>query len=248
MPPLKIKPIPPVDLAREELFARLSAELLPERISILGRGELPKVVDAAVQAYLFRNAIEVDPTARRNLTADLIKGLLDANPTRGRKQGRREYPVRRPLKRPPVHPGALMREILEDHAKLTIAEAARRMKVSRPALYAVLNGTATVTAEMALRFARLTGGAPELYLNMQTGHDLDQARQRLKDEPAGLDEPAHLRPSLGARAVRMARAGVSPERVQEYLNKEFGPSAMAPKGRPRAAPTGRPARSRTPAD
>ena len=95
---------------------------------------------------------------------------------------RREYPVRRPLQRAPVHPGALMREILEEHAQMTIAEAARRMKVSRPALYAVLNGTAAVTAEMALRFARLTGGAPELYLNMQTGHDLEAAQQRLQDE------------------------------------------------------------------
>ena len=114
-----------------------------------------------------------------------------------------------------------MREILEDHAKLTIAEAARRMGVSRPALYAVLNGTASVTAEMALRFARLTGGTPELYLNMQTGHDLDEARQRLTDEPA--DEPGHRRPSVGARA-------------------------MTPKGRPRAAPARRPARSRTTAE
>jgi hypothetical protein len=32
-----------------------------------------------------------------------------------------------------------MREILEEHVKMTITEAARRMKISRPALYAVLN-------------------------------------------------------------------------------------------------------------
>jgi addiction module HigA family antidote len=91
-----------------------------------------------------------------------------------------------------VHPGALMREILEEHTKMTIAEAARRMKVSRPALYAVLNGTAAVTAEMALRFARLTGGAPELYLNMQSGHDLEAAQQRLQDELADIEPgPQH---------------------------------------------------------
>ena len=100
---------------------------------------------------------------------------------------RREYPVRRTLQRMPVHPGALMREILEEHVKMTIAEAARRMKVSRPALYAVLNGTAAVTADMALRFARLTGGAPELYLNMQTGHDLAAAQQRLQGELADIE-------------------------------------------------------------
>jgi len=90
--------------------------------------------------------------------------------------------VRRPLKRSPIHPGALMREILDDHIKLSTAEAARRMKVSLPALYAVLNGSAAVNAEMALRFARLTGGTPELFLNMQIGYDLDEAQQRLQHE------------------------------------------------------------------
>ena len=103
---------------------------------------------------------------------------------------RPEYPVRRPLTRPAVHPGALMREILEDHLKLTIAEAARRMGVSRPAVYAVLNGTAAVTAEMALRFARLTGGAPELYLNMQTRYELEAARERLKETGTALPASA----------------------------------------------------------
>jgi hypothetical protein len=47
---------------------------------------------------------------------------------------RPEYHVRRPVQRPPVHPGVLMREILEDHIKLSISEAARRMKISRPVL------------------------------------------------------------------------------------------------------------------
>ena len=88
-----------------------------------------------------------------------------------------------------------MREILEDHAKLTIAEAARRMGVSRPALYAVLNGTASVTAEMALRFARLTGGAPELYIDMQIGYYFEMARQRLKDALAKIAPVPQHHPS-----------------------------------------------------
>ena len=100
---------------------------------------------------------------------------------------RREYPVRRPLQRAPVHPGALMRQVIEEHTDLTIAEAARRMRVSRQAVHAVLNGTATVTAEMALRFARLTGGAPEVYLDMQVGHDLEVAQQRLQHELADIE-------------------------------------------------------------
>lgn len=90
-----------------------------------------------------------------------------------------EFKVTRPLKHPPAHPGALMREILDEHLKLPIAQAARRMKISRPSLYAVLNGSGAVTADMALRFARLTGGRPELYLHMQEAHDLWHASQRL---------------------------------------------------------------------
>src|SRR4029077_6921468 len=54
-------------LAREYLLARLIAELTPERISILSRSELAKVVDAAVQAYFVRNGLDPDPIAPRAL-------------------------------------------------------------------------------------------------------------------------------------------------------------------------------------
>jgi len=66
-------------LAREELMARLTAELSPERISVLSRGELAKVVDAAVQGYFARNRLQADPIARRDLITALIKGLLEPN-------------------------------------------------------------------------------------------------------------------------------------------------------------------------
>jgi antitoxin HigA-1 len=92
-----------------------------------------------------------------------------------------EYTVSRPILRSPTHPGELMREVLEEHLRLAKTEAADRMQVSRQSLYAVLNGRSAVTADMALRFARLTGGAPELYVRMQATHDLWQAERRLKD-------------------------------------------------------------------
>ena len=89
--------------------------------------------------------------------------------------------VNRPITRAPTHPGELMREIIDDHVGLPVAEVAKRMKVSRPALDAVLDGAQPVTADMARRFGRLTGGAPELYVQMQAQFDLWTARQRLKD-------------------------------------------------------------------
>jgi hypothetical protein len=48
-----------------------------------------------------------------------------------------DYPVKLPLRRLPTHPGTLVREILEEHLKLSKAEAARRMRISRPSLYAI---------------------------------------------------------------------------------------------------------------
>jgi len=97
--------------------------------------------------------------------------------------------VNRPITRAPTHPGELMREILDDRVGLPVAEAAERMKVSPPALAAVLNGAEPLTADMALRFGRLTGGAPELYVQMQVQRDLWTARERLKETLAEI-EPA----------------------------------------------------------
>jgi antitoxin HigA-1 len=100
------------------------------------------------------------------------------------------YKVKRPIERRPTHPGELMREIIDDHLKLPRAEAARRMKISRPSLYAVLGGRGAVTASMALRFSALTGAVPELYLRMQANCDLWQARQELKDTLTGIQPAA----------------------------------------------------------
>jgi addiction module HigA family antidote len=89
-----------------------------------------------------------------------------------------EYAVKRPTKAPPAHPGELMREILDDHVRLSVADAAQRMKISRQSLYAVLRGE-RLTAEMAMRFGRLVKGDPALFLRMQVNYDLWHAQHSL---------------------------------------------------------------------
>ena len=101
-------------------------------------------------------------------------------------------PPRLPIKREPTHPGVLMREILEEHLKLPIAEAAKRMDVSRQTLHDTLRGRFKVTPDVALRFARLAGGGPELFLHMQTELDLWHARRRL-EKRLGEIEPARAK-------------------------------------------------------
>jgi addiction module HigA family antidote len=101
----------------------------------------------------------------------------------------REYTVKRPLKRPPIHPGEIMREDVLPALGLSVTEAARRLGVSRQQLHRVLACTHPITTETALRIGKLAGNGPGLWLRMQQAYDLWRVEQRLKDELAAI-EPA----------------------------------------------------------
>src|SRR3954469_11654394 len=61
--------------ARDELTARLAAEIRPERRALLSRGDLVNMVEASVQAYWVRHAIDAGARARRDLVADIMERL-----------------------------------------------------------------------------------------------------------------------------------------------------------------------------
>ncbi len=84
-------------------------------------------------------------------------------------------------KRPPTHPGALLREVVLPAMRVSVAQAAREMGVSRQQLYKILSANRAVTAEMAARLGKYCGNGPELWLNMQSAFDLWHARQTLAD-------------------------------------------------------------------
>jgi addiction module HigA family antidote len=127
-----------------------------------------------------------------------------------------------------------MREILEDHVKMSVAEAARRLRVSRPALYAVLNGTSAVTAEMALRFTRLTGGSPDLYLQMQVARDLWRAAQRLHDELAEIEPGDPTVSTSIQRDYGRLQPAVLPPIKRSARNFDQGRASLSRTGRPTA--------------
>jgi antitoxin HigA-1 len=101
-----------------------------------------------------------------------------------------EYPVQRPLKRPPIHPGEVVREDVLPGLRLSVSEAARRLGVSRQQWHRILACTHPITTEMALRIGRLAGNGPGLWLRMQQAHDLWHAEQRLKEELVQIAPPA----------------------------------------------------------
>lgn len=66
--------------------------------------------------------------------------------------------------------------------RLSVAEAARQLRVSPQKLQRLLAASAPVTAEMALRLGRFCGNGPDLWLRMQQAHDLWQAREQIRVE------------------------------------------------------------------
>ena len=86
----------------------------------------------------------------------------------------------------PAHPGAVLREYLGD---LTVTEAATRLGVTRAALSRILNGSAGISADMALRLEQALGTNAEMWLEMQLKHELWQASQRPRAPVAPLHAP-----------------------------------------------------------
>ncbi len=104
-----------------------------------------------------------------------------------------EYLVRRPLKRPPVHPGEILREDVLKSLDLSVSEAARRLGVSRQQLHRILAYTHPITIEMALRIGKFAGNGPGLWLRMQQAYDLWHAENNMAEELSKIDTVASNR-------------------------------------------------------
>lgn len=87
----------------------------------------------------------------------------------------------------PPHPGELLREWI---GEMAVGEAAARLKVARSTLSRILNGRASVTAEMALRFSDAFGTRPELWLGLQQQYDLWHASRRKRPKIAAFPRAA----------------------------------------------------------
>jgi len=75
----------------------------------------------------------------------------------------------------PPHPGEVLREYL---GEVTVTDAAAKLHITRAALSRILNGSAGISADMALRLGDALGTSPELWAGMQLQYDLYQAEQK----------------------------------------------------------------------
>jgi len=75
-------------------------------------------------------------------------------------------------KRKPTHPGETLREDVLPALQMTQGEFAKRLGVSRLSVSELLHGKRALSADMAVRIARLTNTTPESWMRMQAAVDL----------------------------------------------------------------------------
>ena len=105
-----------------------------------------------------------------------------------------ERAIRRDPNRPPIHPGAILREDVLPAIGEAVASAAKKLGVTRQHLHRVLAERAPVSPEMAIRLGKFCGNGPELWLRLQQAYDLWHAQRALKAEIAKI-------PTAKARAA-----------------------------------------------
>ena len=79
----------------------------------------------------------------------------------------------------PMHPGEMLREDVLPALGKTKTEIAGLLGISRQTLFDILSEKQPVTPAMALRFGKLLGNGPDLWIDLQRAYDLRAAEKKL---------------------------------------------------------------------
>lgn len=78
----------------------------------------------------------------------------------------------------PTHPGAVIKEVLDD-LKKPKTEIAGMLGISRQHLYDIMNEKQPITANVAVRIGKMFGNGPALWLRMQAAYDTWHAEREI---------------------------------------------------------------------
>jgi addiction module HigA family antidote len=95
------------------------------------------------------------------------------------KQKQKETMTMMPKHRAPTHAGEILLEEFLKPLELTQVEAAEKMGISLNRMNELIRGKRGVTADTALRLAKLLKTTPEFWLNLQNAHDLYEAKHAM---------------------------------------------------------------------
>jgi antitoxin HigA-1 len=85
-------------------------------------------------------------------------------------------------RRKPVHPGEVLREEFREPLDLTQYRVAKATGVPARRINEIVHRKRAVSADTALRLARLFGTTAEFWMNLQALYDLECARDRVGAE------------------------------------------------------------------
>lgn len=75
-------------------------------------------------------------------------------------------------KRKPSHPGQMLKHHYLGPLGLSITEVAETLGISRKTLSKIINGSSSITPDVALRLSQAFDTTPELWLNLQQTYNL----------------------------------------------------------------------------
>lgn len=78
----------------------------------------------------------------------------------------------------PAHPGEVLLDLYLKPLGVSITAAADALGVTRKHVSEIVNGRASVSADMAIRLAGALGTEAEIWVNMQAQYDLWEAMQK----------------------------------------------------------------------
>jgi antitoxin HigA-1 len=79
----------------------------------------------------------------------------------------------------PTHPGRILKNLYMEPLGLSQTDAAKNLGITRKTLSMLLNEHQGISAEMALRLAKVFDTTPELWLNLQRNYDLWNTEQKV---------------------------------------------------------------------
>lgn len=80
-----------------------------------------------------------------------------------------------------IHPGEILREEIIYANGLTVTEVAKMMGISRQSLNKIIHEKSDITPEMSFRIAKVFGGTPDIWANLQTKFNLHLAAEKMKE-------------------------------------------------------------------
>jgi addiction module HigA family antidote len=85
---------------------------------------------------------------------------------------------KRITKLPPIHPGQVLKTVLED-AGLSANAVALALRIPANRLTEIINGRRSISADTALRLARYFGTSSQMWMNLQAKYDLASAEDAM---------------------------------------------------------------------